>query len=78
MLLLHDPKECGHGLQVVVRWLALEELDHGAPDAPDITLLRGLGHLDYLRCHPVRRPNNAVVLGIVVDFDRDSKVGELD
>ena len=82
VVVLHDPVEGGDRLEVVVRRLAVEQLEDRAAERPDVRRRREAGHLDHLGRHPVgcaddgRRLDRGVCRGL--DAARDAKVGELD
>jgi hypothetical protein len=76
-VILHDAEERGHGVEGVVRWVALEQLDDHAADAPYVGRGGRAGLFDDLGRHPVRATDD----GAVVDtrrVARDAEVGELD
>lgn len=77
MLIVHDPEQCLHRLQFVVRWLSLDELDDSAADTPYI---RGGGctrQLNNFWCHPVWRTNYARLVQARL-LGSHTEVGQLD
>ncbi len=60
--------------------LALEKLDNGTSNTPDIRGGAGTGQLDDLRGHPVRSANDLrlLVLSTSKRAGRDAEVGKLD
>ena len=79
MVVVDDGKQRRHGGEVMIRRLPLQQLDHGAPDTPDVRGGGGARELDDLRGHPVGRADD---LGLLVwpgeGACRDAKVGQLD
>lgn len=52
---LHNPEECTHGLQVVVGWVACEQLNDEAAHRPDVRSRRDLRHLNHLHTEHIWR-----------------------
>lgn len=80
MVVVDDGEKRGHGGKVVVRRLALQQLDDGTPHTPDIRRRAGAGKLDDLGRHPVRSADNLglLVLSSSESACRDSKIREFD
>lgn len=64
----------------MIWWLALEKLDNGTSNTPDIRGGAGAGQLYDLGGHPVRSANDLrlLVLSTSKRAGRDAKVGKLD
>lgn len=79
MVVVDDGEQRRHRSKIMVRRLALQQFDHGAPDTPNVRGRRGARELDDLRGHPVGCPND---LGLLVRSGksacRHAKVSKLD
>lgn len=76
MVVIDDPKQCGHGLELVVRRFALEQLNDGASQAPNIRCCGWTSQFNNLGGHPVRGSHNAG-LAEVRCFGSDTKISQL-
>lgn len=77
MLIVDDPEQGLHGLQLVVRRLALDQLDDGAAYAPNVGRGCGARQLNDLGGHPVRRAHDARLVQARL-LGSHAKVGQLD
>lgn len=79
VVVVDDGEQRRHRGEVVVGWLSLQKLDHGASDAPDIRGRGGTRELDDLRGHPVGRPDHlSLLIWPGKGACRDTEVGQLD
>lgn len=58
MLVIDDPEQCLHGLQLVVGRLSLDQLDDRAAQTPYIRRRSGAREFNDLWSHPIRRAND--------------------
>ena len=77
MIIVDDTEEGGHGLELMIRRLSLEELDDGASQAPDVGGGGGAGQLDDLGSHPVRCPDDARLVK-TGGLGGDAEIGQFD
>ena len=79
MVVIDDRKQRGHGSQIMVRRLALQQLNNGAANAPDVRGRGGARELDDLGGHPVRGADDlGLLVGPGEGARADAKVGQLD
>jgi hypothetical protein len=76
MIVVDDPEEGWHGLQLVIWRFALQQLDHSASHAPNVRGRGGTREFNYLGCHPVRRAHHTRLMQ-AGGPGRYAKVGEL-
>ena len=69
-----------HGMQLCVRWLSFCKLNGGDSKTPDVGLVIVATLLDYLRRHPIWRPNESILLSRQGpgQLSRYTEVGKLD
>ena len=59
MIIIDNSKESMHGLQFMIWWFSVQELNDCTPQAPYIRCCSCSGELNDLWCHPVGGPYDA-------------------
>jgi len=77
VLVVDNPKQCLHRLQLVIGRLPLNQLDDGAANAPYVRRRRGARELNNLGGHPVRSAHDTRLVQARL-LGGDAEVGELD
>jgi len=77
MIIINNAKQCRHGLQFVVWWFTVKQLNDGAAQAPDVGRRCGARQLNHLWCHPIGSAYNTR-LGEARSSGGNSKVGKFD